>query len=317
MTAPTILTRRLTKQYGETKVVNTLDLRTSPGEVFGLLGPNGAGKTTTILMLLGMVEPTSGDIEVLGLDPARNPLAVKSRVGYLPDAVGFYPDLTGRENLRFTAELNRLSRGEADRRIDSLLVDVGLVDSGDRPVGVYSRGMKQRLGIADALIKRPEILILDEPTTAIDPEGVAEILGLISRLAKDEGVTILLSSHLLHQVQAVCDRVAIFVKGRVVAQGAPHELATDSKGPEEVEISVGADEAAVRAALANQKFLRSLKPGRLPRSYLIEVDHGSTNKLVSSLVEAGLPLTSVRRLSEDLDEVYRRYFHAEEATASV
>jgi ABC-2 type transport system ATP-binding protein len=317
MAAPTILTRRLTKQYGETKVVNALDLRTSAGEIFGLLGPNGAGKTTTILMLLGMVEPTSGDIEVLGLDPARNPLAVKSRVGYLPDAVGFYPDLTGRENLRFTAELNRLSRTEANRRIDSLLVDVGLVDSGDRPVGVYSRGMKQRLGIADALIKRPEILILDEPTTAIDPEGVAEILGLISRLAKDEGVTILLASHLLHQVQAVCDRVAIFVKGRVVAQGAPHELATDSKGPEEVEISVGADEAAVRAALANQKFLRSLKPGRLPRSYLIEVDHGSTNKLVSSLVEAGLPLTSVRRLSEDLDEVYRRYFHAEEATSSV
>jgi ABC-2 type transport system ATP-binding protein len=317
MAAPTILTRRLTKQYGETKVVNALDLRTSAGEIFGLLGPNGAGKTTTILMLLGMVEPTSGDIEVLGLDPARNPLAVKSRVGYLPDAVGFYPDLTGRENLRFTAELNRLSRTEANRRIDSLLVDVGLVDSGDQPVGVYSRGMKQRLGIADALIKRPEILILDEPTTAIDPEGVAEILGLISRLAKDEGVTILLSSHLLHQVQAVCDRVAIFVKGRVVAQGAPHELATDSKGPEEVEISVGADEAAVRAALANQKFLRSLKPGRLPRSYLIEVDHGSTNKLVSSLVEAGLPLTSVRRLSEDLDEVYRRYFHAEEATSSV
>jgi ABC-2 type transport system ATP-binding protein len=317
MAAPTILTRRLTKQYGETKVVNALDLRTSAGEIFGLLGPNGAGKTTTILMLLGMVEPTSGDIEVLGLDPARNPLAVKSRVGYLPDAVGFYPDLTGRENLRFTAELNRLSRTEANRRIDSLLVDVGLVDSGDQPVGVYSRGMKQRLGIADALIKRPEILILDEPTTAIDPEGVAEILGLISSLAKDEGVTILLASHLLHQVQAVCDRVAIFVKGRVVAQGAPHELATDSKGPEEVEISVGADEAAVRAALANQKFLRSLKPGRLPRSYLIEVDHGSTNKLVSSLVEAGLPLTSVRRLSEDLDEVYRRYFHAEEATSSV
>jgi ABC-2 type transport system ATP-binding protein len=258
MSAPTILTRRLTKQYGETKVVNALDLRTSAGEVFGLLGPNGAGKTTTILMLLGMVEPTSGDIEVLGLDPARNPLAVKSRVGYLPDAVGFYPDLTGRENLRFTAELNRLSRTESDNRIDSLLVEVGLVDAGDRPVGEYSRGMKQRLGIADALIKRPEILILDEPTTAIDPEGVAEILGLIRRLAKDEGVTILLSSHLLHQVQAVCDRVAIFVKGKVVAQGAPHELATDSKGPEEVEISVGADEAAVRAALANQKFLRSL-----------------------------------------------------------
>jgi ABC-2 type transport system ATP-binding protein len=194
---------------------------------------------------------------------------------------------------------------------------VGLADSGDRTVGVYSRGMKQRLGIADALIKRPEILILDEPTTAIDPEGVAEILGLIRRLAKEEGVTILLSSHLLHQVQATCDRVAIFVRGKVAAQGAPHELATDSTGPEEVEIAVGADESAVRNALANQKFLRSLKPGRFPRSYLMEVERGSTNKLVSALVEAGLPLTSVRRLSEDLDEVYRRYFHGEEATKSV
>lgn len=312
MTTPTILTRRLTKQYGETKVVNALDLRVSAGEVFGLLGPNGAGKTTTILMLLGLVEPTSGDVEVLGLDPARNPLEVKSHVGYLPDAVGFYDGLTGRENLRFTAQLNRIERNAAERRITTLLADVGLTDAADRPAGTYSRGMKQRLGIADALVKEPSILILDEPTTAIDPEGVAEMLGLIRSLADDHGVTILLSSHLLHQVQAICDRVAIFVEGKVVAQGAPHQLATESKGPEEVEVHVGADEGALRAALADQGFLRSLRPGRIPRSYHIEIERGNTNKLVSTIVEAGLPLTSVRRVSEDLDEVYRRYFHAEE-----
>ncbi|MGH8927027.1 MAG: ABC transporter ATP-binding protein, partial [Acidimicrobiia bacterium] len=124
--------------------------------------------------------------------------------------------------------------------------------------------------------------------------------------------TILLSSHLLHQVQAVCDRVAIFVKGKVVAQGAPHQLAADSKVPEEVEVQVGADEAAVRSALAGQKFLRSITPGRIPRTFLIEVERGNTNRLVARLVEVGFPITSVRRVSEDLDEVYRRYFHAEE-----
>ncbi|HEY7565839.1 MAG TPA: ABC transporter ATP-binding protein [Acidimicrobiia bacterium] len=312
MPAATIITRRLTKEYDGTKVVDNLDLRLGAGEVFGLLGPNGAGKTTTILMLLGLVEPTSGHIEVLGLDPARNPLAVKGRVGYLPDAVGFYDGMTGRENLTFTAKLNQVPEPEASSRIDSLLTDVGLAEAADRKSGTYSRGMKQRLGIADALVKEPEILILDEPTTAIDPEGVAEMLGLIRRLADDRGVTILLSSHLLHQVQAVCDRVAIFVRGKVVAQGAPHELAAQSKGPEEVEVQVAANEAAVRGALAGLNFVRAIRPGRVPRTFVIDVERGTTNQVVAKLVGAGVSLNAVRRVSEDLDEVYRRYFHSEE-----
>jgi ABC-2 type transport system ATP-binding protein len=141
------------------------------------------------------------------------------------------------------------------------------------------------------------------------------MLGLIRALADDHGVTILLSSHLLHQVQAVCDRVAIFVRGTVVAQGAPHQLATESRGPEAVEVHVGADEGQLRSALANQKFLQSLEPGRIPRSYHVVIERGNTNRLVSAIVEAGLPITSVRRVSEDLDEVYRRYFHAEEVKA--
>lgn len=317
MAAPTILTRRLTKQYGDVKVVNALDLRIGAGEIFGLLGPNGAGKTTTILMLLGLVEPTSGEIEVLGLNPARNPLAVKSKVGLLPDAVGFYDAMTGRENLAFTAELNRVPPPTASDRIERLLGEVGLTEAADTKAGTYSRGMKQRLGIADALVKEPEILVLDEPTTAIDPEGVAEMLGLIRRLADERGVTILLSSHLLHQVQAVCDRVAIFVRGKVVVQGAPHDLAAQSKGPEEVELQVGADEKMVRSALTGMNFVRQVGPGRLPRSYIVEVERGATNQLVSKLVGAGISITAVRRLSEDLDEVYRRYFHAQEVAADV
>lgn len=312
MANPTIVASRLTKQYGETTVVNALDLRLHAGEVFGLLGPNGAGKTTTILMLLGLVEPTSGTVEVLGLDPARYPLEVKSRVGYLPDAVGFYDSLTGRENLRFTARLNQLSKGETETRIAELLEEVGLNDAADRPTGTYSRGMLQRLGIADALVKRPQVLILDEPTTSIDPEGVAEMLALIRGLAEERAVTVLLSSHLLHQVQAVCDRVAIFVRGTVVAQGAPHELAAKNTGPEQVEVQTKADQAQVRAALAGKPFVEAVQAGRVPNVYLVRVTRGSTNQLISALVQAGLELSGVRRSSDDLDEVYRTYFHREE-----
>ena len=145
---------------------------------------------------------------------------MKSQVGYLPDDVGFYEDLTGTgQNLRYTAELNRLPRQAADERIDGLLDDVGLTDAADREVGGYSRGMRQRLGLADALVKDPSILILDEPTVNIDPEGVRELLLLVERLRTDQGVTVLLSSHLLHQVEQVCDRIGIFVKGRLVAVG--------------------------------------------------------------------------------------------------
>ncbi|HVM12605.1 MAG TPA: ABC transporter ATP-binding protein, partial [Actinomycetota bacterium] len=195
---PAIRTRGLTKRYGDLTAVDRLDLEVRRGEIFGLLGPNGAGKTTTILMLLGLSEPTAGTAEVVGLDPTRRPLEVKRHVGYLPDNVGFYGTLSGRENLRYTARLNGLAASSADDRIDDLLEQVGLAEAGDRRVETYSRGMRQRLGIADALVKDPEVLILDEPTVAIDPEGVAEILALIRGLARDRGVTMLLSSHLLH-----------------------------------------------------------------------------------------------------------------------
>ena len=222
---PIVVTEGLTRRYGDTLAVDHLDLEVRAGEVFGLLGPNGAGKTTTILMLLGLTDPTGGTARVLGLDPARSPLLVKRQVGYLPDAVGFYEGLTARENLRFTAELNALDRDDAEQRIDELLHRVGLETVADQQVGTFSRGMRQRLGIADALVKRPRVLILDEPTIAIDPRGVEEVLDLIRWLRDEQQVTVLLSSHLLHQVQEVCDRVGLFVDGRLVAVGSVHDLA--------------------------------------------------------------------------------------------
>ena len=220
-----IRTRKLTKRYGDLVAVDHLDLEIHSGEIFGLLGQNGAGKTTTILMLLGLTEPSDGEAWVVGLDPARHPLEVKRRVGYMPDSVGFYSDLTGRENLRYTARLNRIPDELAETTIDEVLEQVGLTDRANDLTDTYSRGMLQRLGIADALVKDPDVLILDEPTTAIDPLGVTEVLLLLRRLVEERGLAVLLSSHLLNQVQSVCDRIGIFASGRLIGNGTIAQLA--------------------------------------------------------------------------------------------
>ena len=214
----------LTKQYGSKTAVNDLSLSIRRGEVFGLLGPNGAGKTTTILMLLGLTEPTSGTAEILGKNCAREPLAVKSVVGYLPDNVGFYSDMTGRQNLRFTGRLNGLPKDVIEERIDRLLERVGMTHAADQKAGTYSKGMRQRLGIADVLMKDPQIIVMDEPTLGIDPEGMRELLELIRKLSVEDGRTLLISSHQLQQIQQVCDRVGIFVEGSLIASGTLKDL---------------------------------------------------------------------------------------------
>ncbi|GLV47406.1 ABC transporter ATP-binding protein [Thermus sp. LT1-2-5] len=219
-----IQTRGLTKRYGRVVAVEDLNLEVAEGEVFGLLGPNGSGKTTTILMLLGLTEPTAGEARVLGLDPMREPLKVKAKVGYLPDQVGFYGELTAWENLRYTTRLLGLSEAEAKARIEEVLQRMGLWEVKDRRVSAFSRGMRQRLGLAEVLLKKPKVAILDEPTLGLDPEAAREFLALIKGL-KQEGITVLLSSHLLHQVQEICDRVGLFHKGRLALLGTVEELA--------------------------------------------------------------------------------------------
>ena len=229
--APLVEASHLTKRYGSFVAVDDLTFRVGAGEIYGLLGPNGAGKTTTILMLLGLSEPSEGDVRVIGFDPARDPLEVKRQVGYLPDSVGFYGRLSGRENLAYTARLNGLAPEESEARINELIEQVRLADAADKPADTYSRGMLQRLGVADALVKEPRILILDEPTTSIDPAGVAELLDLIRSLVDDRGLAVLLSSHLLSQVEQLCDRVGIFSRGRLVAEGRVTELAERAGQP--------------------------------------------------------------------------------------
>lgn len=309
-----IVTKGLTKRYGSLTAVDGLDLRVAEGEIVGLLGPNGAGKTTTILMLLGLTEPTAGAIEVLGMDPRRRALEVKSIAGYLPDTVGFYEQLTGRQNLRFSARLNRLDGPAGEAAINRALDEVGLQSAADRPTGTYSRGMKQRLGIADALLKSPRLLILDEPTVSIDPAGVEEILQLIRRIADERRVSVLLSSHLLNQVEAVCDRVAIFVDGRIVAEGPPHELARTSSTTDVVELEL-ANEGDPAAALSSCAAVKMAERSITPRTWTLRIDQGSAPEVVAAVVHAGLRVAAVRPRKDDLLHAYQEYFSKEPVNA--
>jgi ABC-2 type transport system ATP-binding protein len=222
----------LTKKYGTQIAVNNLTLQIKEGEVFGFLGPNGAGKTTTLLMFLGLTEPTSGKVRVIGFDSTREPLRVKEKVGYLPENVGFYDDMDARQNLRFIARLNRIPDKVSAKKIDELLQQVGLLEEAKKKVGTYSKGMRQRLGIAEVLIKDPKLIFLDEPTIGLDPDGTNRMLDLIHNLSREKNITIFLSSHLLDQVQRICDRVGIMIKGNLVAMGPIQELAKKKMGVE-------------------------------------------------------------------------------------
>jgi ABC-2 type transport system ATP-binding protein len=225
-----IETEGLTKKYGHQTAVNHLTLQIQEGEVFGFLGPNGAGKTTTLLMFLGLTEPTSGKVRVMEFDPTREPFHVKEKVGYLPENVGFYDDMDARQNLRYIARLNRIPDKVSAKRIDELLEVVGLIEEAKKKVGTYSKGMRQRLGIAEVLVKEPKLIFLDEPTIGLDPDGTNRMLDLIHSLSREKNMTIFLSSHLLDQVQRICDRVGIMIKGGLVALGPIEELARKKLG---------------------------------------------------------------------------------------
>src|SRR5262252_5279446 len=224
-----ISARGLLKVYGSQRAVDAIDLDIHRGEIFGLLGPNGAGKTTTILMMLGLTEISGGTVDVLGYNPVREPLEVKRRVGYLPDEVGFYDHLTARENLAYTARLLEIPRSQVGRRIMEAMESVKLADVVDKRVGTYSRGMRQRLGIAEIVMKKAEVAILDEPTSGLDPHATFELLEMIRGLKK-AGVAVLLSSHLLDRVQSVCDRVALFNRGKIELMGTVAELGREVLG---------------------------------------------------------------------------------------
>ena len=303
-----IQTSHLTKRYGAKIAVNDLNLSIRKGELFGLLGPNGAGKTTTILMLLGLTEPTAGRATIAGCDCTRNPLEVKSIVGYLPDNVGFYTDMTGRQNLRFTGRLNGLGGQELEDRIDALLERVGMTEAADKKTGTYSKGMRQRLGIADVLIKDPQVIILAEPTLGIDPEGMRELLNIIRDLSVKDGRTVLISSHQLQQIQQVCDRVGIYVEGTLVACGTLAELEAhiQKNGTYLLEVDVEPCDDQILGMLAGQDGILGIaKEGR---RFMITSKKDIRPQLTKFLGEHDYTVMHLHQRGGDLDEIYRRYF---------
>ena len=316
----------LTKKYGSFTAVDNLTLTIVKGEIFGLLGPNGAGKSTAILMMLGLTDPTYGSVRVCGINSTTNPLEVKKKVGYLPEDVGFYDDYTGLENLIYTARLNSIPLGRAKQDAEELLGKVGLANETEKKAGKYSRGMRQRLGLADVLIKNPEVIILDEPTLGIDPKGVQEFLELIVRLSKDEGRTVLLSSHHLHQVQEICDRIGIFVGGRLIAEGdiksLSHKLFSDEPFTIEAGINIPVQEGPgsspdnyisgrLKDSIGTIKGVLNID--LLNNVLHIGCSYDATEAIVRTIVESGIGITYLSKKEHGLNDIYNRYFEGVES----
>jgi ABC-2 type transport system ATP-binding protein len=305
-----ITAQGLTKRYGKANAVDAISFAIRKGEVFGLLGPNGAGKTTTILMMLGLTEISAGQVGVLGFNPARAPLQVKRHVGYLPDSVGFYDQLTAVENLAYTAKLMGLSLKERTARIAEALARVRLSEVANKRVATFSRGMRQRLGLAEIIVKRAEIAILDEPTSGLDPQATIEFLELIAEL-KRGGTTILLSSHLLDQVQRICDRVALFQAGRIVMMGSVAELAVQVLGAGFV-VEVEAEGNGIARKLSTIPGVTRVETLSADR-YRMTAERDVRPDAASAVVAVG---GALKRLSVDepsLEAIYARTFQTRTA----
>jgi len=303
-----IRAERLTKRYGANLAVDHIDLEVGAGEIVGILGPNGSGKTTTILMLLGLTEPTGGRAVVAGFDPLRDPLEVKRRVGYMPDQVGFYDGLSARDNLAYTGRLAGLPRHEIDERFADAMERVGLGAVARDRVRTFSQGMRQRLGLAEVLMKRPSVAILDEPTTALDPHSTQEFLEMI-RALKTDGTAVLLSSHHLDQVQSVCDRVALFNRGRIALAGTVTDLAGRVLGGGHViDVEARGPGIAERlAAIPGVVRVQELGPRQDSGRYRVDCQRDLRAE-ISRRLASEVELVGINFAAPSLNEVYNRYF---------
>jgi len=311
MKNPVIELTGLTKLYGSLKAVDNLNLEIAKGEIYGLLGPNGAGKTTTILMMLGLTEPTSGKVSVCGYNATSNPVVVKQKVGYMPDNMGFYDGMNALDNLIYMARLNSIPESMVKEKAIELMELVGLSKAMHKKAGTYSRGMKQRLGLAEVLIKQPDVIILDEPTLGIDPAGVREFLSLIKELSKQHNITVLLSSHHLNQVQQVCDRVGIFVEGRLLASDHIDKLSTHlfSQNANVVKITLGHPLHNIEEYNQQLRTIGGVSAIEVHGNNIeISCTRNATPEFVRFFVEKGQDIMGVQLKEYGLEEIYHRYF---------
>jgi ABC-2 type transport system ATP-binding protein len=296
VTAPPVEARGLTKRYGDLTAADDIDLTVETGQVYGFLGPNGAGKTTCLRMLLGLIRPTAGAARLFGRDPLHEGAAALDGVAGFVEAPRFYPYLTGRKNLELVAALDG---GDARSRIDGALDTVELADRAGDKVGGYSHGMRQRLGIAGALLREPRLLLLDEPATGLDPAGMRDMRQLIRRLSGD-GITVLLSSHLMDEVQELCTVVGIVRRGRMVYQGSLADLLATAAGRYRMTTS---DDDRAAAACAQRRGLRDVARHDGHVSFIASEPH-AVEELSLALAADGIALRSLVPVSATLEELF-------------
>jgi ABC-2 type transport system ATP-binding protein len=291
----------LTKDYGPRRAINELTFDAKQGEILGFLGPNGAGKTTTMRILTGYMPPTSGKANVAGYDVVDQSLEVRKRVGYMPETIPLYPDMTVIEYLKFMAELRRVKNAE-DRAIE-LLEKLHMEDRAESYISNLSKGMRQRVGLAQALVHNPEVLILDEPTIGLDPAQIIEVRNLIRELGKER--TILLSTHILSEAQQLCDRVLIINKGRIVTEDTPQRLQSRLIGAQRVALQVGGDTDGIEKVL-NQipgvVSLTSKEDGKL--EFETAPGNDPRSQVARAVVNAGYDLLEMRPIGLSLEDIF-------------
>ncbi|KON30055.1 hypothetical protein AC482_04880 [miscellaneous Crenarchaeota group-15 archaeon DG-45] len=308
MTEKVIETTLLTKRYGDFTAVDQLNMTVDEGEIFGFLGPNGAGKTTTILMLMGLSVPTSGTGVVAGYDIVDESREVRKVASILPEYSSLYGDLTAYENLDYIGRLNDLSKAEGEERTNEMLKIVGMSKWKDSKVESFSRGMKQRVGIAAALIKQPKVIFLDEPTLGLDPVGTKEIRELILRLNREQGLTVVMASHLLHEIQITCSRVGIINKGRMVVTETIENLTKEMTGSEDRRVEFKLSEVP-SGLIGDLEAIESVKSVTQENDRLYVYAGVESDFMVSkTVVEHGAVILLMRPREYTLEEIFMKYY---------
>jgi len=310
MSQPMIQTNELTKYYGKTMAVNHLDLAVQEGEIFGFLGPNGSGKTTTLLMLMGLTMPTSGTAMVGGYDIIKSSRDVRKIAGLLPEGAGYYEELTARQNLRYIGQLNDIPKPEIEKRAAELLEAVGLEKSADTKVEKFSRGMKQRLGITEVLIKRPKIAFFDEPTIGLDPQGTKEVRDILIRLNKEQGLTVFLSSHMLYEVQLTCQRVGIIRSGKLVAADTIENLSTKlgGKGRMTIEFELTMVSPELIQEIKGVDGVTSVDQEN--HRFYVHMERDKSREVSETITKHGATILLMKPREYSLEEIFLKYYEA-------
>ncbi len=308
-----------TKRYGSHTAVQDLSFEVPSGQVCGFLGPNGAGKSTTLRMLTGFLAPTGGSIRIGGVDALAHPIEARRKIGYMPEACPLYPEMRVSEYLRYRAELKGVPRKQIATRVEASLAQASVTDVAHRIIGQLSKGYRQRVGLADALVADPPLLVLDEPTAGLDPNQIRQVRTLIEELAKDK--TVLLSTHILPEVEAICDRVLIIHRGRLVSEGGPTSLRGES-AKHHVVVEVRGTLPAVRECLASVSSASVLSIGEaggyrdvsVVRAELESGDPDVVERVFAAVVSAGLVLRELRQQQASLEDLFADLTTTEQAS---